>query len=80
MKYVQLRDAKARLSEIIDDAMDGEFTMITRHGSPVAALISVAAADTLPEGKRLRLVDHLVKFPGPVDLDKDRRPPREFDL
>lgn len=38
-----LRDAKARLSELIDQAARGEDIVITRRGRPVARLSSVAA-------------------------------------
>ena len=80
MKHMQLREAKARFSEIVDAAIEGEFTTITRHGTPVAMLISIKAAETLPEAKKKSFVDHLLAFPGPLEIEKDRRPPREIDL
>ena len=37
MNEVQLREAKARLSALVDAAERGEATTITRHGTPEAA-------------------------------------------
>lgn len=36
MKHVNLSDAKARLSELLDEVEAGETLIITRHGKPVA--------------------------------------------
>ncbi len=40
MQEVQLRDAKASLSAVIDQARQGEASVITRHGRPAAVLLS----------------------------------------
>ena len=42
MREIQLRDAKARLSAIVDDALRGEEIVITRHGRREAVVISWA--------------------------------------
>jgi len=42
---LNLKDAKAGFSGLIDKALKGEFVTITRHGKPVAALASVEAAE-----------------------------------
>ncbi len=39
MKHVNLADAKARLSELVDLAEAGETVEITRRGRPVARLV-----------------------------------------
>ena len=39
MRKVQLRDAKASLSSIVDDATHGRPSIITRHGTPEAVII-----------------------------------------
>ena len=39
MKELQLRDAKANLSAVIDEAVKGEEFLITRHGRPEAVLL-----------------------------------------
>ena len=40
MKKIQLKDAKAKLSTVIDDAVRGKPSIITRHGKREAVLIS----------------------------------------
>jgi len=42
MKEIQLRDAKATLSAVVDEAVGGEPSIITRHGKPAAVLVSFA--------------------------------------
>jgi len=42
MVTVNLAQAKARLSELVDKAEGGEDVVITRHGKPVARLAAVA--------------------------------------
>ncbi len=39
MTTVSVADAKARLSELLDRASQGEEVVITRHGKPVARLV-----------------------------------------
>jgi prevent-host-death family protein len=40
MLEIQLRDAKATLSKVIDDARHGEPSIITRHGRKEAVVLS----------------------------------------
>jgi antitoxin Phd len=40
MKEIQLKDAKAQLSSVVDDAVNGNGAIITRHGKRDAVLIS----------------------------------------
>jgi prevent-host-death family protein len=40
MKELQLRDAKATLSAVIEAAEHGEPTTITKHGRPAAVVVS----------------------------------------
>lgn len=40
MREIQLRDAKATLSAVIDQARRGEPSVITRHGRPEAVVLS----------------------------------------
>jgi prevent-host-death family protein len=42
MREIQLRDAKAGLSAVVDAAVAGEPSVITRHGEPEAVIISFA--------------------------------------
>lgn len=42
MKTLQLHEAKARLSELIDAVLAGEEVIISRYGKPVAKLTGLA--------------------------------------
>ena len=41
MRQIQLRDAKARLSALVEGAAEGQTTIITRHGKPRAVLLGI---------------------------------------
>jgi prevent-host-death family protein len=77
---VQVRDAKARFSALVQAAEQGQPTTITRHGRPAAVLVPVADARRLYPDDRPSLVDLLLAFPGGVEFERDRTPPREIDL
>lgn len=40
MREIQLRDAKANLSAVVDEAMEGNPAVITRHGKRQAVVLS----------------------------------------
>ena len=40
MREIQLRDAKANLSAVVDEAVDGKPAIITRHGQKQAVVLS----------------------------------------
>lgn len=44
MSSVGVFEAKARLSELIDQALAGKDVVITRHGRPVARIVAEKAA------------------------------------
>ena len=52
MKTVAVFEAKNRFSELISAVEQGEEVTITRHGNPVARLVSFAAAGQVTEGQR----------------------------
>jgi len=83
MKQMQLRDAKARLSEVVEQAVGGEPTTITRHGTPVAMVIPFDKGEQIyPAEPKKTLGQLLLEYPGGIDFDeiRDHTPPREIDL
>ena len=80
MRTVQLREAKATLSALVDHAANGETAVITRRGRPRAVLVG------LDEWNRLRQVPsfgRLLAAAGLEDGDlppRDARPAREAEL
>jgi prevent-host-death family protein len=82
MQTITLKDAKAGFSSLVDDVIKGDFVTITRHGKPVAALVSIEAGELVRkvlERKRAGLVDYLRTIPVDV-FDRNRSPSRDVDL
>jgi prevent-host-death family protein len=82
MVTISLKDAKAGFSSLVDGANRGEFATITRHGKPVAVLVSVAAAEAARkaiERKRTGFVAYLRTFPG-GEFERNQQPSRDVEL
>jgi prevent-host-death family protein len=85
MKTLNLREVKASLSKVIDEIeRTGELVTVTRHGKPAVVLMPVAAADTLagkdqPVDNRA-FIEHLLSFPGPLEIDRKTGDFREVDF
>lgn len=47
MRKIQLKDAKANLSAVVDKAVQGKPSVITRHGKPEAVVLGMADWDRL---------------------------------
>ena len=80
MREIQLRDAKANLSAVVDQAVEGEPSVITRHGKPEAVIIGFEEWERLsrvPSFGRL-----LMSAPAGVDdlSERDATPIRAADL
>jgi prevent-host-death family protein len=80
MQKVQMREAKAELSKLVDAAERGDRVTITRHGKPAAVLVSVEDAARLPPQGPVNFAEFLLSFPGPLEIERDTSPPREVDL
>lgn len=80
MESMQIRDAKARFSALIEAAERGRPTTITRHGRPAAVVVPVEDARRLYPEERTSFVDLLLSFPDDIELERDRTPLREVDL
>lgn len=79
MRSMQVRDAKAMFSALVEAAENGRPTTITRHGRPAAVLVSVADARRLYPG--VAFADLLLAFPGGDEIfERDPTPLREIDL
>ena len=74
MREIQLKDAKATLSSVVDDAVRGAPSIITRHGKPEAVVLGFKDWERLasvPSFGRL-----LMSAPfAPEDLPKRNRAP-----
>ena len=80
VKEIQLKDAKATLSAVIDQAVAGEPSVITSHGRKEAVVVA------FDEWQRISQVpsfaDLLLAFPGERDdiPERNRVPGRNVDL
>lgn len=80
MKSIQIRDAKAKFSALVEAAERGKPTTITRHGKPAAVLVPVEAAKRLYPENRPSFAELLLAFPGGIEFERDRTPMRDIDL
>lgn len=71
MKEMQLREAKARFSAVVDAAEEGEPSVVTRHGKPAAVVIG------FEEWKRLSQVPSFGALLAMSPLTDEDLPPRE---
>jgi len=80
MRKIQLKDAKANLSAVVDEAIQGKPSVITRHGKPEAVVLGFADWERLsrvPSFGRLLLSAPLE----PGDLpERNRGPMRDQQL
>jgi prevent-host-death family protein len=74
MHEIQLREAKATLSAVIDQARQGEPSIITRHGRPEAVVLS------FEEWQRLSRVPSFGKRLMAAPLAQDDLAPRQDGL
>jgi prevent-host-death family protein len=82
MLTINLKDAKAGFSNLVDKAIKGEFVTITRHGKLAAALVSIEAAEIARkamEKKRPGLAAYLKTFPAD-SFERNRSSSRTIDL
>jgi antitoxin Phd len=80
MREIQLRDAKAGLSAVVDDAVRGEPAVITRHGKPQAVVLGFKEWQRLSQVPSFgRLLMAAPIEPGDV-LARDLTPLRTTDL
>jgi len=79
MREIQLRDAKANLSSVVDEAMRGEPALITRHGKPQAVILSFAEWERLSQVPSLgRLLMSAPFEPGDL-AERDGAPLRQTE-
>ena len=79
MHEIQLRDAKATLSAVIDQAKQGEPSIITRHGRPEAVVLSFEEWQRLSHVPSFgRLLMEAPFEPGDLPVRQDRM--REIKL
>ncbi|MER8826124.1 type II toxin-antitoxin system Phd/YefM family antitoxin [Mesorhizobium sp. M0938] len=80
MKTMQVREAKAGFSALVEAAESGEPTIITKHGKPAAAVVSVEDLQKLYPVARRNFGEFLLTYPGGIELERNESPSRDIDL
>ena len=68
MREVQASDAKAHLPQLLDDVERGDTVVITRHGRPIARIVSEADRRQQEIGKAIEGIKALRKRTGKVTV------------
>jgi prevent-host-death family protein len=80
MKTVQVREAKAGFSALVEAAEKGEPTIVTKHGRPAAMVVPVAEGRKLYPNDNDRFIDFLLAYPGGVEIERNQSSLRDFDF
>ncbi len=80
MKTLRLRDAKASFSSVVEAAEQGDPTIITKHGRPVAMLVPLKEGRSLYPDASPSLADLLLAIPADPEVVRDRSSARDLDL
>lgn len=71
MERVGIYEAKARLSDLVDQAARGREVTITKHGKPVAKLVPAVGGET--RSKRAAVIGEILEYARTLK-------PRKFSL
>lgn len=80
METLQLRDAKAGFSALVDAAEMGKPTVITRHGRPSAMVVPIEMGRKLYPLVAPNFATYLLTMPESMEFERDDSPLRGIDL
>ena len=80
MREIQLRDAKASLSAVVDDAVHGKPAIITRHGKREAVILSFKEWERLSQVPSFGRLLMSAPIEGGDLPERNRAPVRKADL
>lgn len=72
MKEMQLREAKAKFSALVEAAEHGETTIVTKNGRPAARVGPVEEDSRAQAEKKPNLVDWLMSMPAEIPIRRNR--------
>lgn len=72
MKAMQLREAKAKFSALVEAAERGETTIVTKNGRPAARVGPVEEAARDQSARRPNFVDWLMSMPHDIPIHRNR--------
>jgi antitoxin Phd len=80
MRKIQLKDAKAKLSTVVDEAVRGKPSVITRHGRREAVVLSYADWERLSQVPSFGRLLMSVPVDGSDLPRRSKAPPRLAEL
>lgn len=80
MKTLNLRDAKATFSAVVEAATQGEPTVITKHGRPAAMIVPIEEGRRVFPDTKPSFADLLLSMPHELQIERDQTPMRQVDL
>lgn len=80
MKTLNLRDAKATFSAVVEAAAHGEPTVVTKHGRPAAMIVPIEEGRRIFPDTKPSFADLLLSMPHELEIERDQTPMREVDL
>lgn len=79
MRHMNIREAKAGFSALVDAVERGATVTITNHGKPAAVIIPLdLAAPIVPQ--KPNFAEFLMSVPTDFEFNRNQSPGREFEL
>lgn len=78
----QMQEAKAKFSQLVDDASRKGYQTITKKGEPIAVILSIKDFDTLAKPKK-SFLSFFKDSPHPeieLDIQRSQDKPRDIEL
>ncbi len=80
MRTMQVREAKAGFSALVEAAENGEPTIIPKHVKPAAMVVPIEKARKLYPDRNDAFIDFLLTYPGGVELERNQPKLRDYDF
>ncbi len=80
MNSVNLRDAKARLSALVQAAENGEETLVTKNGKPAAKIVPVGGAGEGKIENKPGFIELLMSMPHEIPIRRNRSRARRIEF
>lgn len=82
MKTMQLREAKAKFSSLVQAAENGEATIVTKNGRPAAMVVPIGEpqVERRRKSRKKNFAQLLMSIPHPIPWERDRTPVREVEF
>jgi antitoxin Phd len=72
MNEVSLRDAKARLSALVQAAENGQETVVTKNGRPAAKIVPISAVERAKAEGKPSFAELLLSIPHEIPIKRNR--------